>query len=70
MEGMTIREMAEELGLGQPTVKMRLRVAGIKPIAYAGPTAIYETCAIDVIREVLPRGRPRKSKDEGQEPEK
>jgi len=49
MEGLTIREMAEKLGLQQPAVKMRLRVAGIKPISYAGPTAIYAPSSLEAI---------------------
>ncbi|MDR2419219.1 MAG: hypothetical protein LBD79_09220 [Treponema sp.] len=59
---MTIKEIAEKLGLGQPAVKMRLRVASIKPIVYAGPTAIYDPSVVDLIRNVPPRGRPRKPK--------
>ena len=62
VEGLTIREIAEMLGLGQPTVKMRLRVAGIKPVSYAGPTAVYEKSALEAIRNVPGRGRPPKPK--------
>jgi hypothetical protein len=62
MEGLTIREMAENLGLGQPAVKMRLRIAGIKPVSYAGPTALYDPSAQEKIRNVPSRGRPKKIK--------
>jgi hypothetical protein len=62
MNGLTIKEMAETLGLGQPAVKMRLRVAGIKPIEYAGPTAIYDRSALEAIRDVPGKGRPPKAK--------
>jgi hypothetical protein len=62
MNGLTIREMAEKLGLGQPAVKMRLRVAGIKPIEYAGPTAVYDKSALEAIRNVPGKGRPKKPK--------
>ena len=62
MDGLTVREMARELELGQPTVKMRLRVAGIKPIDYAGPTAIYDKSALEAIRNVPSKGRPKKPK--------
>jgi hypothetical protein len=64
VNGLTIREMAEELGLGQPAVKMRLRVAGVKPIGYAGPAAVYDTSALETIRNVPGKGRPPKAKPE------
>ncbi len=64
MEGLTITEMAEALGLGQPAVKMRLRVANIKPVSYAGPTAIYDKSALEAIRNVPGKGRPKKGKNE------
>jgi hypothetical protein len=64
MNGLTIKEMAEKLGLGQPAVKMRLRVAGIKPIEYAGPTAVYPASALDAISNVPGKGRPPKAKPE------
>jgi len=63
MEGLTIREMAEKLGLSQPATKMRLRIANIKPIEYAGPTAIYAKSALEEIRVVPGKGRPKKSKE-------
>jgi len=55
------------LGLGQPAVKMRLRVAGIKPVSYAGPTAVYDRSVIEAIRSVPGRGRPKKPKEPGAE---
>jgi len=63
VEGLTVKEMAEMLGLGQPAVKMRLRVAGIKPVSYAGPTAVYDKSAMEAIRNVPGKGRPRKPRD-------
>jgi len=63
MEGLTISEMAAELGLAPNTVMQRLFVAGIKPIT---KEAIYDKAAIEVIRNVPTKGRPRKSKDENQ----
>jgi hypothetical protein len=62
MNGLTIKELAETLGLGQAAVKMRLRVASIKPIEYAGPTAIYDKSALEAIRNVPGKGRPPKTK--------
>jgi hypothetical protein len=64
MNGLTIKEMAEFLDLSQPAVKMRLRVAAdIKPIEYAGPTAVYDKSALEAIRNVPGKGRPPKKKD-------
>jgi CO/xanthine dehydrogenase Mo-binding subunit len=60
VNGLTVKEIAEKLGLGQPAVKMRLRVAGIKPIGYAGPTALYPESALEAIRNVPSKGRPKK----------
>jgi hypothetical protein len=57
MQGMTISEMAKILGLERDTVKMRLHVAGIKPIT---KEAIYDDSAIETIREVSKGGRPPK----------
>jgi hypothetical protein len=62
MNGLTIREMSEQLGLGMSAVKMRLRVAGIKPKTYAGQTAVYDEAALEAIREVPGKGRPPKAK--------
>jgi hypothetical protein len=70
MEGLTIREMAEMLGLKQPTVKMRLRIAGIKPKEYAGPTALYDPSALEAIRNVPGKGRPKKAPPEPEPPAK
>jgi hypothetical protein len=64
MNGLTVKEMAEKLGLGQPAVKMRLRVAGIKPVEYAGPTAVYSESALEASRNVPGKGRPPKPKSD------
>ena len=57
MEGLTIKEMAEILGIPPDTVKNRLFVANIKPITKA---AVYDKSALEVIRNVQGKGRPRK----------
>jgi hypothetical protein len=60
MNGMTVNEIGIILGINPKAAKMRLRKAGIKPISYAGPTAIYDPVCVDRIREVSKGGRPRK----------
>jgi hypothetical protein len=57
MEGMTISEMAEVLGIAPNTVMQRLYVAKIKPIT---KEAIYDKSALEAIRNVPGKGRPRK----------
>jgi hypothetical protein len=59
VEGITIKEMAVELGLKPNAVQQRLHVAGIDPITRE---AIYPLDALERIRNVPPRGRPRKPK--------
>jgi predicted ArsR family transcriptional regulator len=61
MNGMTAKEIGDALGIHQKAAKTRLRRAGIIPIGYAGPTAIYPQEAIEVIRNVSGKGRPRKN---------
>jgi hypothetical protein len=57
MEGLTIKEMADILGIESSAVKQRLFVAGIKPIT---KDAIYDKSAINVIKNAPSKGRPRK----------
>jgi IS30 family transposase len=61
--GLTVSEMASELGENPDTIKRRLQRKEIKPIAYAGPTALYDPSVIELIRNVPGKGRPRKPKD-------
>jgi hypothetical protein len=65
MKGLTITEMATELGLAPNAVMQRLYVAGIKPIS---KEAIYDPSALEAIRNVPGKGRPKKVTD--QEPAK
>jgi hypothetical protein len=61
IKGVTISEMAKELGLNRHTVENRLIRAGIKPLTYE---ALYPPDTLEKIREVS-RGRPaKKSKDQ------
>jgi transcriptional regulator GlxA family with amidase domain len=60
MEGLTISEMAEILGVARRTVEMRLFRAGIKSISQE---AVYDKSALEAIRDVPGKGRPRKPKE-------
>jgi hypothetical protein len=62
MNGYTIAEIAERLGIATDTAKRRLQRAGIKPASYAGPTGIYDKSALDAIRDSAGPGRPAKPK--------
>jgi uncharacterized protein YjcR len=66
MEGFTVKEIVEKLGITPDTAKKRLQKHGIKPIKYAGPTAMYEETAVAKIRVSAPVGRPPKAKPENQ----
>jgi predicted ArsR family transcriptional regulator len=61
MKGMTIDEIAEELGIPWKTAHKRLEKAGIKPVSYK---ALYDPSALDAIRNVPGKGRPPKAKPE------
>jgi hypothetical protein len=60
MTGMTIAEMAAELKREPDTVKRQLQRKGIKPTGYAGPTGLYDPSALEAIRNVPGKGRPKK----------
>jgi hypothetical protein len=64
MEGLTIIEIAQILGIQPSAVMQRLIRAGIKPIT---KEAIYDPSCIDQIREVSKGGRPRKEKPDNSE---
>jgi hypothetical protein len=61
MEGLTIPEMAEILGLEREAVLRRLLRAGIKPIT---KDALYDRSALEAIRSVPGKGRPPKKEPE------
>ena len=63
MNGLTIREIAEMLGIEPKAVMARLLNAGIEPKQKAGRTNIYDPDAVEAIRNVPSRGRPKKPKD-------
>ena len=59
--GITISEMAKELGIEKNAVLQRLFVAKIKPLTRE---SIYDKSALEAIRNVPGKGRPRKPKAE------
>jgi hypothetical protein len=60
MNGLTVSEMAEKLGLDPHTVAVRLNRAGIKPNS---KEALYDESALEAIKNVQ-MGRPPKAKPE------
>ena len=53
----TVKEIAEKLGIDKQTAKMRLFRLGISPIA---SDALYPESALEAIRNVPGKGRPKK----------
>jgi hypothetical protein len=41
-DGLDAKEIGELIGINQRAAKKRLERAGIKPIGYSGPAAIYD----------------------------
>jgi hypothetical protein len=66
MEGLTIAEIAEALGIPYETAKVRLFRAGIKPKT---KDALYDHSALEAIRNVPGKGRPKKATDEDKKDE-
>ena len=60
VKGLTIQEIADELGISYKTAHKRLETAGIKPLV---KEAIYPESALEKIRYVKPVGRPKKAKE-------
>jgi len=61
MNAMTAKEIGEILGIHPKAAKTRLRRAGIEPVTYAGPTAMYDPSCVEAIRDVPGKGRPKKA---------
>jgi len=53
MQGLTIKEMSEKLGISPNTVKQRLYQRGIKPFC---KDALYEMAVLDQISDFQPKG--------------
>jgi predicted ArsR family transcriptional regulator len=58
-EFLTVKEMADKLGISTNTAKHRIFQLGIKPVS---TDALYDVSALDAIRNVPGKGRPRKAK--------
>jgi len=65
MKGITIKEMAEKLGIPANTVKQRLFQRGIKPIC---KDAIYDVSALKQISDFGPKGFQPKDGPEKEAP--
>lgn len=63
MQGITVAELALALNLNPKTIKSRLTRAKIKPIAYAGPTAVYDPSVLEALQKTPGRGRPPRAGD-------
>jgi hypothetical protein len=64
MDELTVKEIADFLGIPMETVKSRIKRAKIEPVRYVGPTAIYTPEVMERIRNVPGRGRPPKAAPE------
>jgi predicted ArsR family transcriptional regulator len=60
-EFLTVKEMADELGISPNTTKHRIFQLGIKPIS---TDALYPKDALEAIRNVPGKGRPRKKPED------
>jgi predicted ArsR family transcriptional regulator len=60
MIGMTIDEIADELGIPWKTAHKRIETLGIKPLSYK---ALYDPSVVEAIRHVPGKGRPKKAPD-------
>jgi hypothetical protein len=67
IEFWTVKEMAKKLGLDPTVIKQRLFTAKIHPFTH---DALYPASALEAIRKVSGKGRPRKAKPEAPEPKK
>ena len=64
MNGLTIKEMAEKLGITPNTARQRLFQRGIKPFC---KDALYEPSALDQISDFGPKGFQPKAAPENTE---
>jgi CO/xanthine dehydrogenase Mo-binding subunit len=62
MDELTVKEIAEALGITPGATKIRLQRKGIKPIKMVGQTGIYAPEVLEAIRTVPGKGRPPKAK--------
>ena len=67
MEGLTLSEISEKLGITVNTLRQRITRLGIKPLTQE---AIYAPEVLDILRSVPGKGRPPKAKTEPEKPAK
>ena len=60
MEGLTILEMADMLGITKDAAKKRLKKHGIKPKEFKGFTAMYDPSVVETIKNIAKAGRSKK----------
>ena len=56
-DGLTLKEIAEKIGMSQVAVKNRVYKRGIMPYRIVGTVGLYREEDIDKIKEELPTGR-------------
>jgi hypothetical protein len=61
MEYLTVKDMAEKLGLKRNTIQRRLFLRGVKPLC---KDAIYDPSALDAISDFGPKGFQPKQKSD------
>jgi predicted ArsR family transcriptional regulator len=59
MEGITVLDIAQRLGISSDAARKRLNRLGIKPLRYIGSAALYRENDIEVIQDHGTRGRPK-----------
>jgi len=61
---LTLAEIAQKLGISTDAARARLKRAGVQPVRFigGGPMGLYNQDAIEKIREVRGRGRPKKDR--------
>ena len=57
MEGYTVKEMADILGINLKAAELRIFRAGIKPIT---KDAIYDKSVLEILKNTPGKGRPKK----------
>jgi predicted site-specific integrase-resolvase len=62
MNGLTITEIAQYLGISREAAKTRIIRGKIQPKDHAGKTNIYDESVVDQLRDVPGKGRPKKDK--------
>jgi len=62
VEGLTIPEIADILGISRSAAKFRIIRANITPKAQTGRMNFYDKSVVDLIRVVSKGGRPKKKK--------